>query len=220
MYSSPSSKALIALDLQQNPMGLGQNEGNLQTPFNAAMPAARVYVRNWSRTQKRKMVKIAVSERRGADEALLADKELQKRYNVDTLSSRAGKGFDVNVYETKVHPVAHRLKWNNRDFVILPASSDDEDPPMVLLPEGVWDLYLGNYERMHSDDHRVRAEEGGRLGTIWLRRHNPILKVTDNGETKVRDNAFGYLEFIRVVEKEAPATIDRDFLTALELVEA
>lgn len=205
------------LDLKERPLGLGDGEGTLQQPFNARPVNAQVFLINHSATQTRKFVKLAVSERRGADEALLADKELTKIYNVETLSRAAGRR-DMNVYVSKVQPVVYRVIFDSQPFYITYAKGES-DPPRCLVPEGVWDQFMGNYERMHSDDPRVVSEEAQRLALLWQGRHNPILRITENGETTTRDNPYGYLEIVRIVQTEAPQSLDRDFVTAADFLE-
>lgn len=209
----------VLQDLIRTPLGLGKDEGNLQVPFNSSLPLARVYMINHSRTKKRQFVKIGVSERRGISAALLADKELQRIHNTETLRQSVKEGVDANVYSSKVEPVVYRVTHDGRPHMIEPSASAEEEPKPFLLPEGAWDFFMGNYQRMHGSPQDV-AEESARLALSWMRRHSPIWKVTIDGETTTHeDNPFGYLEIVRLQEHEAPQQVDKSFLTALELAE-
>lgn len=221
-----SSKALIELDLKTNPLGRGQGDPNLSLPFNASATRPRVYIVNNSATKERRIVKIAVSGRRGAREALQADPDLRKDFTPQGIYDEVNKGVDMNVYQDGViKPVVLKVTFNGEKFFIYPAKTD-KDGKIVekaephLVPEGVWDLYLGNYERMHSDDQFVVGEEATRLAVTWTQRRNPVYGYVDEHGRYSTDNPFGFCEFVRVVEKEAPHKIDRDFISALDLVEA
>ena len=220
------TKAEVMMDLKTTPLGLGPGEGILQVPFNAAATTPRVYVINHSATRMRRYVKIGVSERRGIQEALLADRQLQKVHNVETLRQNVREGYDMNVYDQKIEPVIFVVRHDGHEYLIPPAASTDEAPEPQLIPEGAWDQYLGNYERMNAvnkagqPDMTARTEEQSRVSLRWMRSNNPVCTVTVNGESQERDNPFGCLEFVRVVEKQAPQKLDMPFLSALELVEA
>jgi hypothetical protein len=218
-FGTPSSKAMVLLDLKQNPLGLGKGDPSFQAPFNASLPQARVYLINHSAAVRRKFVKVGVSFKRGAAQALQADAELRKLYNIATLREAVADGQDMNVYAEKISPVLYGPRWNNTVYRIPPAMNPGDPPPRIQVPEGVWDLLMGNYDRMHSADPRERAEESMRLATSMTNKHSPIRFVTLDGERVERDNEFGFIEIERVTEKLEPISPDTEFLTALELVE-
>jgi hypothetical protein len=214
-----AARALAILDINANPLGSGQGEANLSTPFNAVLPAARVYIRNHSASVKRQFVKVSVSWKRGANEALRADAELRKIYNISQVREDAQSGIDMNVYGEKVEPVMFSAKWNSKIYTIPPAADDKSEPPRVQVPEGVWDLLMGNYERMHSADPAIRADESMRLAVTLTKRNSAILFETVDGERTQRQNPFGFVEVERVTESMEPINPDSEFLTALEMVE-
>lgn len=214
-----SSKALIMLDLSQNPLGRGKGDPSFQAPFNAALPTSRVFLTNHSASVKRKFVKVGVSFKRGAAQALQADAELRKLYNIATLREAVNEGQDMNVYGEKISPVLYGPRWNNVVYRIPPARNPEEPPPRIQVPEGVWDLLMGNYDRMHSSDERERAEESMRLAVSQTSKRSPILFVTIDGEREQRDNEFGFIEIERVTEHMEPISPNSEFLTAMELVE-
>jgi hypothetical protein len=225
--NAPSAKALILLDLQQNRLGSGPGEGNLQTPYNYVPPKARIFVVNLSALRERKMVKVAVSGKRGAAEALRSDTELRKTYNVATLREDAASGQDMNLYYEAIKPITYRMTWDNREYFIPPATTENmeemvEGKDYFRVPDGLWDKYLGNYERTHSADPRDKAEELQRLSVMWTTMHNPTCELVDDGVmTKpFGENEFGFIRFIRVPDREAPMQVDKAMLTAAEIAEA
>lgn len=219
----------VYLDLQAHPIGSQRGE-SFGMPINFAIPPARVYVVNHSRTRKWKKLLVPVSHLRGAEEALIQDKELAKVYNVDTLV-RAAEKRDMSRYRTDLFPVGLKLRIpgtpdgkggceQSHDLIIPPAPEAETKPIMVEVPEGTWDLYLGNYERMRSEDPHVVQDEKQRLAHAWSRRHNPVFAYTDDGVTTSLENPHGFLEFVRVTQRAVLEPVDRAYLTSLDLVEA
>lgn len=217
-------------DILQNPLGTQRGDmGGM--PANYRVPPARIYVVNHSRTRAWKRVVVPVSEKRGAEEALIYDKALAKVYNVDTLIRQVQQGRDMSRYRTEVFPVAFRLRVpGGRDIVIPPAESTEAKPVAVEVPDGTWDMYLGNYDRMrgHSGtkdwneepfDQHVADDEKNRLATWWRQRHNPVFKYTDDGETTEINNDYGLLEFVRVTVQAVMEPIDKEYLSSLDVVE-
>jgi hypothetical protein len=200
-------------------------------PMNYRPPTANIYVRNWSRTQSWKRLWIPVSMRRGADEALMRNKELQKIYNADMMYRAVEDGKDMSLYRTEIHPVIFNItipggpdgkmgSFPSRLLAIPPAIDADTEPPKVRVPEGTWDLYLGNYERMRSQDPLERQEARRQWALYWGRRHNPVFRVTDDGESEDRNNEFGVLEFIREPIVAVETQLDKEYLLAMDIAEA
>ena len=218
-------------------------------PGNYKIPPARIYIVNHSRTRQWKRVIASMSQFQGADEVLRASPELRKDYTADSLYREVQKGRDKNVYKMAVHPVAQRVRIPGRpdgnggsaqsEFKLIPpADKADEKPMAIEVPDGTWDNYLGNYERMRGlrrgfdgelicgpdgkpiVDARLIGEEKTRLALHWKRRHNPVFAFTDDGVTTDLGNPYGILEFVRVSVQVAVEPIDREFLTALDIVES
>jgi hypothetical protein len=219
------------LELESSPLGTKRGE-NFGVAANYVEPPARIYVRNWSATVERKEILVAVSTRRGAEEALNVDKDLRNIYNVDTLYRTVEQGRDMNRYRKRIHPVIFKIQVGQKTRFIPPAKDASEPPPKVEVPEGAWDLFLGNYERMRgivrdfrgdvkrSGDATVIGEETSRWNLYWSRRHNPVMSYTDDGDTVDRKNQFGFLEFIRETVEPMQEMLDKEYLTALDLVES
>lgn len=222
-------------DLESNPLGSRKGE-NLEVPENYRIPEANVYMVNHSRTRKWRWIEHAVSPMRGAEEALSADPKLAKLYNVDTLLARVARGYDMNRYKEGVRPIVFSFTLGGKRILVPPAKeSDPESPPRIEVEEGCWDLFLGNYERLflghYSREGRMvavppqdAANERGWLAKRWSKRYNPVFRFTIDGETNdvKRDsivNPFGYLEFVREAKQTNKAPLDREYLTALDLIE-
>lgn len=225
------------LDLQNNPLGHGKGE-NFNVPSNYAIPPARIYVINHSRTRKRKVIVVPVSAQRGAEEALIYDKELAKIYNVDTLTRRIEQGKDMNRYAERIEPVIFKIQIGSPVggqkpviYGIAPAREESSPPPKVEVLEGVWDLFLGNYARMRGyetfaeigtkdPDPSIIGAEKTRHNTNWSLRHNPVMRYVDDGEVFDFDNKFGYLEIVREPVVAATEVVDREYLDSLSIAEA
>ena len=216
---APSVFAQTFSDLQQTALGNAPGDPNLNMPFGSKLPAARIFLRNHSTKQIVKFKQVSVSARRGAAQALAADKKLREIYNMATFYDAVKAGEDMNVYGERKKSVLYAPKFDGRTWSIPPARGEEE-PVAVQVPEGMWDLLMGNYERMHSADHRVRAEEAVRFANSMIFRTNFILFVTVDGQRQMRDNPFGFIEIERRTEKFEPVHVDSEFLTALEMVEA
>lgn len=240
----------LALDAERNPIGTAAGDQRyLGMPTNYKIPTARIYVINHSRTKKWKRVVIPVSFRRGAEEAILADKNLKQMYTTELVYKQVSdQGRDMNRYKEEIFPVGFKLRVPGRpnqrggcepsyDRIILPADTPEDKPLAYEVPEGTWDLYLGNYERMqgivrdNSDkivergNASIISSEAARLGNFWSRRHNPVFKWTDDGVSQDytiggQPNPFGFLEFVRVPVQTVTEPIDREFLTAIDIAEA
>jgi hypothetical protein len=229
--------------LQQHPLGQQANE-NFNVAANYRIPPARIYVVNHSRTRQWKRTIIPVSATRGAEDAMMLNKELKNLYNADMLYKQVEKGRDMNQYKTEVKPVVWKLALPGGAFAFIPPSHPDtpDRKIMVEVPEGTWDLYLGNYNRMQGYpgvsprtipgpdgspipnpmerfSQKVKGDEETALAVRWRQRHNPVFLVSDDGVEQNRNNIFGVLEFVRVSQRASAEPIDKEYLSALDLVE-
>ena len=230
--------------LSDHPLGQMANE-NFSVPSNYRIPPARIYVVNHSRTRKWKRTIQAVSERQGAEDALMLSKDLRNMYNADMMYKQVEKGRDMNQYVSEVHPVVWKLALPGGAYALIPpATAEDSDRKiMVEVPEGTWDLVLGNYNRMQGFpgqsprrimgpagemidnpmerfSRKVQGDEETALAIRWRARHNPVFLVNDDGQEQNRQNAFGILEFVRISQKAMSEPIDKEYLNALDLAES
>jgi len=211
----------------QNPLGTVAGDPTPGIPYNLPASRPKIYFVNHSRTQPRLVVKFPVSFRRGGRQALAGDPALRKEYvGPQAIYDEVREGRDMNVYESKIVPATYRFLHNNRWYYIPPAKSEAEEPvPVLVTDDGVWDLFMGNYQAMHSSDRIERDNALLRLNGMWPApfKRNPVCRARyqDGEESIVEElaNEFGYIEIQRVIEREAPQTIDRAFVTAADLVE-
>jgi hypothetical protein len=237
---TPEADVIQALN--SSPLGTLAGEANLQTPFNATPRTPNVYVVNHSRKKVRRVCVVPVSSLSGAEEALMyhSEKDGEKcrgakeckgaEYrqtfgNAENLYKAAVRR-DMSIYEDKIEAVFFTINFAGIKYSIEPATEADPDnPPVEKIPEGAWDLYCGNYERMHSTlpdgrpDSKAVGEEVQRLALRWSRKHNPVWIITDDGVADPNKNPFGFVEFIREIPKEAPIRVDGKFVSAMELAE-
>lgn len=235
LLGNQTPEANVVLELNSQPLGTLAGEANLQTPFNATAKRPNVYVVNHSRKKKRRICKVAVSQLSGAEEALMYEGPQGEQYrkvygNAENLYL-AAKRRDMSIYEEEIEPCIFTIPFNGLRYTIAPASEKDPDnPPIEQIPEGAWDLYCGNYERMHAvypqthpnagaPDEKTRGEEAVRLSLAWSRKHNPVWRILDDGKPTTSQSQFGFVEFIREIPKEAPIRVDGRFVSALELAE-
>lgn len=225
-------KALMAFaELERSPFGSKPGE-NVHVAANYMPAPALVYMVNHSRTREWKRVTQPVSTKKGADERLARDPELRKTYNPDMLYNAVAQGRDMNGYETSIKPVVFKFLVGGDVILVPPAKNADEKPPKVEVPEGAMDLFIGNYDRMkgivrdnegkviREGEPSVIGDERARMAIMWRRRHNPIFRFVDDEDTRSWENEFGFLEFIRETRRPATELMDKEFLTALDLVEA
>lgn len=230
---------------QARPFG-SQRDENFGMPRNYIPPPARVFVVNHSRTHPWKRLIIPVSATRGADERLEGDRELQKRYTVDAIYRQVEQGRDMNKYYEGMQPKAINIRipggpngsggsLEGRYRAIVPAANEETAVLEVEVPEGTWDLYLGNFDRMRGYDSpaamydrngnlqppdlKVIEAEKQRLAVFWRKRHNPVFKYTVDGVTEDMHNPYGCLEFIRRTVVAMKEPVDQAYLTSLDLVE-
>jgi hypothetical protein len=235
LKSEAAREAAMAIlaDIEARPFGTGRGE-NTNMPANYVPPPANIYLRNWSRTRIWKRLWIPVSARRGAEDALRESKKLREIYNVDTMSRKADSGTDMNLYKEEIFPVLFQVKRpggpdgkmgshpsNMLEPLYVPPSPDGElPPPKVMVPEGTWDIYCGNYERMRSADHRIKQEAQQQYANYWRYLHNPVFRITDDGVETDKSNPFGFIEIIREPIRQMETPMDKDWITAMDVFES
>lgn len=231
---SPQAREMainILSDIEARPFGTGRGE-NTNMPANYVPPPANIYVRNWSRTKVWKRVWIPVSSKRGAEDALRESKKLRDIYNVDTMSRKA-EGTDMSLYKEEIFPVLFAVKRPGgpdgkmgsfpanmlEPLYVPPAPDADTEPPKVLVPEGTWDIYCGNYDRMRSNEAPIRQAAQQQYATYWKYLHNPVFMVTDDGVQTDKQNPFGFIEIIREPIRQMQTPMDKDWITAMDVFE-
>ena len=207
-----SGKWDVLQSLQQAPLGHDPLETGLNNPFNSRPTSVIVRVRNWSASVPRKVLKTAISFKRGAER--LSEKE-RGGMSIEALQI-ASFTDDFSRYETKVKPVKAIIKWDGKDYVIPPADpATPDNPPAVTVPEGAWDLYLGNYDRMHDTDPNIRVRE---LEVLSLRRGGRTNAVLER-DPVTGEVTSGFLEFIREEVRPQSVAVDAAAMSAGEIEE-
>jgi hypothetical protein len=203
------------IDYRSAPLGSQPGEGHLQVPFNQVPDRVIVKVRNVSAIEKRRVLIEAVSIRRGGNEQLKDAKRgavWGKNVNPAELQFRVGAGEDVNWYEDRVAPIDFVVRHDGlryRIYAVDPKTG--ENAPWYTVDPGVWDLYCGNWERMHGSA-KERATELEMLGVRGLSRY-----VRD--PVNPEENPFGFLEFSREEIKVETALVDTAAVRSGKLIE-
>lgn len=207
----------MAFDPQYGTIPLGSlpTERHLAAPYNAAPQAAIVEVRNLSASVERLVVKEAISIRRGGDAALKRGPYSGKEYvgtSVDQLRWRVAQGENMNWEIKQVKPTDWILRHNSQEWVIWYNNPKDPngggEPPWIAVNEGAWDLYMGNWERMHSEDVREKQREAQRLqgrGYFKYVLHD--------------DNPYGFLEFRRRPIEAQQIDVDKSIIAGRSIME-
>jgi len=196
---------------------------NFSVASNYRVAPYDIFIVNHSRTHPWRYCVVPVSYRSGAEDLLeyrqkKKDRSKTEIYSVDMVYRQAEKR-DMSEYETGIRVVTAQVQIGGQVYYIPPAEADDVEPEPQMVKEGAWDLYCGNYERMHSDDPTEVAKEKEHLSLLWLRKKNPVfLASVDGAETDLK-NPYGFLEIRRVTRKTAPQVLDKSFITAAQLVE-
>jgi hypothetical protein len=223
------------LDYRNAPLGSQRGEEHLQAPYNQRPSSAIIRVRNMSTVVARRVIIEAVSYRRGGEKSITEKSgPFHKIANasVDALRFKVAQGENMNWEDMRVEPQDAVLRHDGKRFLIeykrdmsqpetvigrdkLTGHAIVDRPPLmgepgdwVAVSEGLWDLYMGNWERMHSGSEKERIDE--------------IMQV--NGRALNRfvvgeDNPYGYLEFSRDEIRIEEAVIDNERIRAGSLIE-
>jgi hypothetical protein len=224
---------LAGFDYRQHPLGSLHGEEHLQAPFNLRPVNAIVRVRNMSAMVERRVVKEAISIRRGGSLSITdGPYKNQRGVSVDALRFKVAEGENMNWEVMQVSPQDALLRLDGKRYLIeyprdtsKPQIQIGVDPltrrpvldypakmgapgEWVAVEAGLWDLYCGNWERMHAASQRERIEElqqlAGRGMSKWV--------VGD-------DNPYGYLEFSRTEIRVDEAVVDVERMRSGMLIE-
>lgn len=244
------SHQAVLVSLKNHPLGNGANENfSVPSNYRIPPARIYVINHSRTRKWKRIIIPVSAT-RGAEDALMYDDdqpkgKRLRDIYNADLMVKQVEKGRDMNVYKTELKPIVWKVSVPGGQFAFVPPSHPDnpDRPIMVEVPEGTWDLHFGNYDRMKgypgigprfitSPDGTqipnplekfsasVKGQEESALAVRWRGRHNPFFCYTDDGETTQRDNQFGILEMVRITQRSVTETIDKEYLSALDLFES
>lgn len=204
----------MAFDPQYGSIPLGSlpTERHLAAPYNSVPQSAVVEVRNLSASIKRRFVKEAISIRRGGDRAIKEGPYKGPEYkgtSVDMLRWRVAQGENMNWEIEDVKPTDWLLRHNSQEWMIWYADPvTNVEAPWITVNEGAWDLYMGNWERMHSTDAQERQREAQRL------QGRGYFKYTVH-----EDNPYGFLEFRRRPIEAQQVLVDRKVIEGRSIME-
>jgi hypothetical protein len=206
-----SEKWAVMQSLSTEPLGTVGAEAALQSPFNQKPTSVIVKVKNWSAQIPRKVLKTPISFKRGAERLT----EKQKGGMTTEAIQIASFTQDMSIYEDSIKPVKAVLTWNGQAYMIPPSASKEEEPVAVTVPDGVWDLYLGNYDRMRDPDPNVRVQEATLLALRRGGRTSPVIER----DPHTGEISSGFLEFIREEVRPQAVAVDKAALSAGDIEE-
>lgn len=201
------------------PYGHAPEDQGHRRPYNASDETVIVNVRNLSALRPRKMEVDHISFFRGGEQWAAEQAEKGRVVNLDMLYSQMAKFGDnargVQPTIVKLAPIDALLAWDNQVWIV-PALDDHGKPaPWCKVPEGVLDLYYGNWKRLHEMSPKERSTE---LEAVRSRRRDFIVRRPQNEdfmkahETEVadKDNPFAFIVFDRQVVKPTAVAVDME----------
>lgn len=211
--SAPFSAGMY--DYRAAPLGSQPGEEGLSTPYNQTAADAVVRVRNLSASVKRRIIKEYVSGWDGGERSVKEGPYKGQPMTPRELQDRVIKGFNENWETEQVSPQDIVLTHNRQKYLIPAYATDPEtgkqiegDAPEVIVPPGMWDLYMGNFERMHSRDIRERTDEMQNVASRGLNRF-----------VIAKGNPYGFLQFSREEMRVTSTVVDRDRIDRGEILE-
>lgn len=200
------SVAAVLDSLKQTRLGAGDGEGGLQAPFNAATDMVLVKCRNLSATMKRRVVIEAISWYSGGEQYAMEQQEKGKTIHLELLRQQAAKR-DVSPFEDKILAVDVMLKFNNGNYVVPHTGADGEVGPWTDLPDGLYDLYMGNYQRLHNP-----MELAAEMERVKSRRKDICIRERNT-------NPWAFLEWSYEIKRPLPTAIDTERVFSGDLME-
>lgn len=211
------NKGDLINSLAETPLGQGPGERVPYVPANFRGQQAMVYARNWSSVRPRKIVIDAVSYYRGGDVVQRDQIAVGAVQSLESLHQQARDGVDKSKYAMEIKPIVFTVRFDGRATPVpyhgVDALTGEEcDAPHVVIPEGAWDLYVGNWDALHSKNPQERNLELARVSAAWGKFNRVFHAEAPPGE-------FAYVEFVRIPIPEATTAIDGDRLFPGMLIE-
>lgn len=204
------------------PLGTVGGDINPTIPANYRGAKAVIYARNLSAIEKHRVIVDAVSFARGGE---IIQEDLAKKgqgVSLDKLHERAlNHNVDLSKTDDVLLPVVFLVEFNGRKTPVpfhgIDAVTHEEcDAPRIIVPEGAWDLYCGNYDLLHYGNAKDREGEIVRLRNKWGRYNRVFCDDFPRGQ---QGSQYAYVEFIREPIPEAAAVVDTEELFPGMLVE-
>lgn len=221
--SSVSSGAALfqRYNVNSAPYGQAPEDQGQRRPFNLSDETVVVNVRNLSALRPRRIIVDYISMFRGGERWAAEQAEKGRQVNLDMLYSQMAKFGDspatrsVQPTIVKVEPIDAFLTWDGKPYLVPAVDEHGKPAPWCKIPEGVMDLYYGNWKRLHEMSPKERSNE---LEAVRARRRDFIVRRPMNeefmkahdSEASDKDNDYAFLVFDRQVVKPASVAIDME----------
>jgi hypothetical protein len=155
-----TSANAVMQSLSSVPLGFMDGESSINVPLNRGENTVLVRVRNRSAELERNVYHDDhISGFRGGE---VYEEERNK-----SKSDAFTMGKEMTPYTKQIKPTNIVLKFDNKSYLVPSHGPNGEPSPWVPVPEGLYDLYVGNYSRMNSKDPKIKNDE---IALIQLRR--------------------------------------------------
>ena len=188
-------------------------------PFNTVDETIIVRVRNLSALRPRRVEIDHISFFRGGESWAQEQLDKGRQVNLDMLYSQVAKFGDqarnVQPTELKMAPIDAILTWNSGSYIVPSHDEHGKAAPWCEIPEGVMDLYYGNWKRLHEMTPKDRATE---LENVRSRRRDFIIRrpisadfmKESDSEKADKDNDWAFIVFDRKVVSPQSVAVDME----------
>jgi hypothetical protein len=210
------------MDVLNTPIGHKTGEAGLQVPFNLTADMVIVKFRNLSAIRDRIFYTDRISWFQGGELWVQQQKENGVSItmaDLELLRSRA-RHSDVSPRAKGTKPQDIFLTFNGLQYIVphtglgivggVDLGKLGEQAPWIQVPEGAYDLYVGNYQRLHSRNDKERSDE---LARVRERRRDIILRGKND------KNEFAFVEASYEIMTPQAVAIDQDRVYSGDLVE-
>lgn len=198
--STDSGKTAIEAELFASPLGSKVGDPRPGIAQNARPAQAIYFARNLSNKVERKVLRRAVSAVQRVPESV------QRDYHMDAaeIQDKTNRGLaDFNTYELAVDPIDKQMMFDSRPYIVRCSREKGKEGEWTPIPEGLYELYLGSYDRRNSSDEQVRREERVHMTNANQGRSIVFEEGAERGE-------WAYIEMRREEIKTAPVAADRE----------
>lgn len=198
--STDSGKAAIEAELQGAPIGSMPGDPVPGLSYRRPGSQAVYFARNISNQVEREVTTATLSA------IGVVSEELKKKFSLDgeAIKDRVNRGLlPANITDLKLEVIDKVFRYDGKSYLIPASRTKGEAGPWVPIPEGVWDLLLGNYDIIHGKDEFSRRDEMTQLAGRW---GGKCVAFAEGTERK----PWQYVELKREEISEAPVAADRE----------
>ena len=201
------------------PYGQAAEDAAHRRPFNTVDETIIVRARNLSGLRPRRVEIDHISFYRGGERWAAEQLEKGRQVNLDMLYAQIAKFGDsarnVQPTEMRVQPVDAILFWDGGSYIIPSHDEHGKPAPWCEFPEGIMDLYYGNWKRLHEMTPKERTTE---LENVRARRRDFIVRRPANADfmkesddsAADKDNDFAFIVFDRKVVTPMAVAVDME----------